>query len=83
MCKIDLTFMFFRHNVARIGKNIALKRTAGENFAVLCIKTVKIGYFTKNRYPGVGNLGKNLGPGVGNLCQNFCPGGTKSPPLPE
>ena len=33
--------MFFRHNVARIGKNSALKRAAGENFAVLCIKTVK------------------------------------------
>ena len=36
-----LFLCFFRHNVARIGKNSALKHAAGENFAVLCIKKVK------------------------------------------
>ena len=42
-----LFFMFFGHNVARICKNSALKRAAGENFAVLCIKTVKLAILLK------------------------------------
>ena len=82
MCNIDLIFMFFRHNVAGIGKNSALKRAAGENFALLCIKTVKkLAILLKIGARGWRIWEKIMARGWG-IWPKIWPRGTQSPPLP-
>ena len=56
-------FFVFMHNAAKTAKNSTIKRAAGENFAVLCVKNnKKLGILLKIVAQG-GECGKKISTG--------------------